>query len=120
MDYGKKVWVFPDAELPPVGVNSIPGHESIIILNPGKVDAHIRITLFYTDKKPVKEIEVTVEGERVRCLRTNEEKDFGQHMPVFGEQYSIVMESNVPVIAQYGRAEPRTVAFYSTPGYCCD
>lgn len=120
MNYGKKVWAFPDAELPPVGVNSIPGHESIIILNPGKADAHIKFTLFYTDKIPVKEIEVTVRGERVRCLRTNEEKDFGRHQPVFGEQYSIILESDVPVIAQYGRAEPRTVAFYSTPGYCCD
>jgi hypothetical protein len=33
MDYGKKVWIFPDAELPPVGVNCIPGHESVIITN---------------------------------------------------------------------------------------
>ena len=33
MDYGKKVWIFPDAELPPVGGNEIPGHESIIVTN---------------------------------------------------------------------------------------
>ena len=33
MTYGSKVWIFPDAELPPEGVNSIPGHESIIITN---------------------------------------------------------------------------------------
>ena len=26
MGYGKKVWIFPDAELPPQGVNVIPGH----------------------------------------------------------------------------------------------
>ena len=120
MNYGKKVWVFPDAELPPVGVNSIPGHESIIIVNPGKKDAHITFTLFYADKEPVKEIQITVEGERVRCLRTNEEKDFGKHTAAFSEQYSIVLESDMPIVAQYGRAEPRTVAFYTTPGYSCD
>ena len=36
----------------------------------------------------------------------------------FEEQYAIMLESDVPVVAQYGRAEPRTVNFYTTPGYC--
>ena len=120
MAYGKKVWIFPDAELPPVGVNIIPGHESIIITNAGEKDAHIKITLFYTDKPPVKDIEVTVEAERVRCLRTNNPADFGEHTAAFEEQYAIMLESDEPVVAQYGRAEPRAVAFYTTPGFCCD
>lgn len=118
MTYGKKVWIFPDAELPPVGVNLIPGHESIIITNTGDEDAHIRITLFFTDKEPINDILVTVGARRVRCLRTNEEKDFGAYTAKFDEQYAIMLESDVPVVAQYGRAEPRTVAFYTTPGYC--
>ena len=45
MTYGSKVWIFPDAELPPEGVNSIPGHESIIITNVSDEDAYIKITL---------------------------------------------------------------------------
>ena len=118
MGYGKKVWVFPDAELPPEGVNVIPGHESVIITNTGKEDAHVKITLIYTDRDPVRDIEVVVGAERVRCLRTNEEKDFGSHIPVVGDQYAILLESDVPVVAQYGRAETREVAFYTTPGYC--
>ena len=116
--YGKCTWIFPDAELPPVGVNLIPGHESIIITNTGDQDAHIRISLLYTDREPVTEVEVTVVARRVRCLRTNEEKDFGVHTAKFEEQYAILLESDVPVVAQYGRAEPRAVAFYTTPGYC--
>ena len=120
MAYGKKVWIFPDAELPPVGVNIIPGHESIIITNAGEKDAHIKITLFYTDKPPVKDLEVTVKAERVRCLRTNNPEDFGKYTAAFEEQYAIILESDEPVVAQYGRAEPRAVAFYTTPGYCCD
>ncbi|MEE1114624.1 MAG: sensory rhodopsin transducer [Eubacterium sp.] len=119
MGYGEKVWIFPDAELPPVGVNLIPGHESIIITNTGTEDAHIKITLIYTDRDPVEDIEVTVGAKRVRCLRTNEEKDFGKNIPTIGEQYAIMLESDVPVVAQYGRAEPRAVAFYTTPGYSC-
>ena len=39
MDYGKKVWIFPDAELPPEGVNCIPGHESVIVTNVCDKDA---------------------------------------------------------------------------------
>ncbi len=118
MSYGEKIWIFPDAELPPMGVNCIPGHESIIITNTGDVDAHITITLLYTDKDSVTIPGITVGARRVRCLRTNEEKDFGSHTAVTGEQYAIMLESDEPVIAQYGRAEPRTVAFYTTPGYC--
>ena len=55
---------------------------------------------------------------RVRCLRTNEEKDFGPYTAKFEEQYAIMLESDVPIVAQYGRAEPRAVNFYTTPGYC--
>ena len=86
MNYGSKIWIFPDAECPPEGVNSIPGHESIIITN-------------------------------TRCLRTNSEQDFGNYTVPISEQYAIMLESDCPVIAQYGRADPRTVAFYTTPGY---
>ena len=117
MGYGKKVWIFPDAELPPVGVNLIPGHESVIITNTGDEPAHITVTLLYTDKEPVS-FETVVAARRVRCLRTNEEKDFGAFTAKFEEQYAIMLESDVPVVAQYGRAEPRAVAFYTTPGYC--
>lgn len=117
MGYGKKVWIFPDAELPPVGVNLIPGHESIIITNTGDEVANVKITLIYTDKEPVSFM-TSVEARRVRCLRTNQERDFGEFTAKFDEQYAIMLESDVPVVAQYGRAEPRTVNFYTTPGYC--
>lgn len=117
MGYGKNVWIFPDAELPPVGVNLIPGHESIIITNTGDQQANIKVTLLYTDKEPVS-FTTQVQARRVRCLRTNEEKDFGAYTAKFEEQYAIMLESDVPVVAQYGRAEPRAVSFYTTPGYC--
>ena len=52
MAYGKKVWIFPDAEMPPRGENEIPGHESVIITNVSKKTAHINVTRIYTDKEP--------------------------------------------------------------------
>ena len=116
VSYGKRIWVFPDAELPPKGVNLIPGHESVIVTNVGDEPAEIKITLLYTNREPESFL-VHVEARRVRCLRTNEKEDFGTYVPVEGEQYAILLESNVPVVAQYGRAEPRTVNFYTTLGY---
>lgn len=117
MSYGKKVWVFPDAELPPVGDNPIPGHESIIITNTGDMVANVKFTLFYTDKDPVS-FTIQVEAKRVRCLRTNQVRDFGEYTAKLEEQYAIMLESDTPIVAQYGRAEPRIVNFYTTPGYC--
>jgi hypothetical protein len=117
MAYGKKVWIFPDAELPPVGANLIPGHESVIITNVSDQVANVKFTLIYTDKDPVS-FTIKVEAKRVRCLRTNKECDFGEFTAKFEEQYAIMLESDVEIVAQYGRAEPRTVNFYTTPGYC--
>ena len=116
MAYGKKVWIFPDAELPPVGENEIPGHESVIITNVGENDANVKFTLIYTDREPVS-FSVKVKSKRVRCLRSNNEQDFCSFTANEGEQYAIMLESDVPVVAQYGRAEPRVVNFYTTPGY---
>lgn len=115
--YGKKVWIFPDAELPPEGADLIPGHESVIITNVTDHPAQITMTLLYTDREPVS-VPVQVQARRVRCLRSNCAGDFGAHTAALGEQYAIMLESDVPVVAQYGRAEPRSVHFYTTPGYC--
>ncbi|MEN6564549.1 MAG: sensory rhodopsin transducer [Christensenella sp.] len=117
MNYGKKVWIFPDTELPPEGVNVIPGHESVIVTNVSDEVAKIRITRIFEDQDPDC-FDVEVQPMRVRCMRTSAEKDFGSHTAVVGQQYAIMLESNVNIVVQYGRAETREVAFYTTPGYC--
>ncbi|MBE7001373.1 MAG: hypothetical protein E7421_01565 [Ruminococcaceae bacterium] len=116
MAYGKKVWIFPDADMPPEGANLIPGHESVIITNVGEQKATVKITLLYTDKDPVS-FTTQVDAMRVRCLRTNNKDDFGEYTAKVDEQYAIMLESDVPVVAQYGRAEPRAVNFYINTGY---
>ncbi len=117
MNYGKRVWIFPDAELPPEGENEIKGHESVIITNVSDLRANVKLTLIYTDREPIS-FDVSVEPMRVRCLRSNNAFDFCGNTANEGEQYAIMLESDVPIVAQYGRAEPRKVNFYTTPGYC--
>ena len=119
--YGKKDWFFPDAELPPQGTNpDLPGHESIILLNPNDEDSEVRIVLHWTDRAPTELGSVTVKAGCVRCEHCMESEGFLSTPVQAGEQYAIALHATVPVVAQYGRLDMRTgnMAFYTTPGYC--
>lgn len=115
---GKRVWFFPDAEMPPPGDGDLQGHESIIILNPNDQPATVDVMLYWTAGPPTR-FSVDVAAEAVRCLRTNVETDMGGHVIPLEEQYAIGLTSDVGVVAQYGRLDVRqpNMAFYSTPGY---
>ncbi|MBE7010262.1 MAG: hypothetical protein E7418_02085 [Ruminococcaceae bacterium] len=121
MEIGKKIWVFPDTEMPPAGDSLLKGHESVIILNMNDVPAHAKMTLYFEDREPVTGIEVTVEPRRVRCLRTNNENDFVGFTIPQETQYAICLECDVPVVAQYGRLDTRqdNAAFYTVMGHSC-
>jgi hypothetical protein len=117
---GKKVWVFPDAELPPAGNFELKGHESVIILNMSDEEAVVSITLYFTDKDPVEGINVRVGAKRVRCLRMDNPEDIGGFSVPRETQYAISLSSTVPIVAQYGRLDTREqpMAFYINTGYC--
>lgn len=117
--YGQKVWFFPDGDRPPFGESELKGHESFVILNPNEEDAHIKFTIYFEDIKPVRGIELTVKAERVRCFQTHNPDHFGENTLPLTTQYAAKIESDVPVIVQYGRLDPRQVnlAYYTTMGY---
>jgi len=119
--YGKKDWFFPDAELPPRGTNpELPGHESIIMLNPNEVDAEVQIVLHWTDRAPTSLPKVTVRAGCVACERCMEPDGILGVRVEPGEQYAIALHASAPIVAQYGRLDMRSgpMAFYTTPGYC--
>lgn len=118
---GQTTWYFPDAEMPPEGPFELKGHESIIILNPNDQNADISFTLYFVDREPVGPLTATVGANRVRCFRTNEVEDFAGYAIPREVQYAIKVQSNTPVIAQYGRLDPRDqpMAFYTNTGYSC-
>lgn len=117
--YGSKVWFFPDAERPPAGDSELKGHESIILFNPNTENANVLCTLYFTDSEPVRDIELFVEAERVRCVRTDDLKAMGGFEIPLNTQYAIKLESDTPIIAQYGRLDARqaNLAFYTVMGY---
>lgn len=119
MTYGKKVWFFPDGDRPPFGDSELKGHESYVVLNPNDVEANLKLTVYYEDKEPLKEIEMKVGAERVKCYQTHNPEHFGDHTMPLSTQYAMKVESDVPVIVQYGRLDPRqtNLAYYTTMGY---
>lgn len=115
-NYGSKVWFFPDGDIPPAGDREPKGHESLIILNPNRETARIKISVYFTDRDMVTLDGGEITAERVRCIRTNESID-GYQIP-FG-QYALKIESSVPVICQIGRMDVQqaNLAYYTVMGY---
>ena len=117
--HGKKVWFFPDGDRPPFGDSKLKGHESFVILNPNDLDAHVTFTVYFEDSEPIRNIEMLVKAERVKCFQTHNPDHFGENTLPLTTQYSVKVESDVPVIVQYGRLDPRQVnlAYYTTMGF---
>jgi hypothetical protein len=121
-EYGKRIWFFPDGDRPPFGDSPLKGHESIVVLNPNKGQAVIKITFYYEDREPVTTDEIVVEAERVCCMKTHEEKYFKDKTQLTGTQYALKVEGSIPVIVQYGRLDSRqtNLAYYTVMGYATD
>lgn len=116
---GNTMWIFPDCELPPAGESLLKGHESVIVLNSGSSEATISLTLYFTDRDPVGNIVLKVGGERVRCLRLDNPNDLNGVVVPREEQYALKVDSDMPVVVQYGRLDTRqdNMAFYTTMGF---
>ena len=115
-EYGKKVWFFPDGDIPDPGDGELMGHESLILLNPNETDANVSMTVYFTDRDPAVLDVGLVGAERVRCIRTNEPID-GFQIPL--GQYALKLESSVGLIAQIGRMDVTqpNLAYYTTMGF---
>ena len=65
------------------------------------------------------DIMIDVKAERVRCVQTHKESDFGENIIPVSKQYALKVESDVAVIVQYGRLDARqdNLAYYTVMGY---
>lgn len=115
-EYGKKVWCFPDGDLPAAGDVEPRGHESLVLLNPNDRDAHASLTIYFTDRPPHTISGLLVGAQRVRCIRMDKPID-GYQVP-FG-QYALKVESDTGLVAQIGRMDVQqpNLAYYTTMGY---
>jgi hypothetical protein len=111
-------WVFPDGDLPPRGEGEPHGHESLVIFNPNQSPADIRLTIYFSDRAPVRDLTLCVEGERVCCVRMDEPVGDQGYLVPFG-QYALVLDSTTPVVAQIGRMDVQqpNLAYYTVMGF---
>jgi len=80
-------------------------HETACILNTNDSDAHVRITIFYSDREPVGPYELVVPARRVKHVRYNDLED-PEPIPS-GTDYASLIKSDVPVVVQHTRLDSR-------------
>ena len=116
---GRTRWVFPDGDLPPTGEREPFGHESLVLLNANDRPARVTLTVYFTDRDPVKDLAVTVDARRVRCVRLDEPVGDSQRFRIPPGQYALLVESTLPIVAQIGRMDVRqpNLAYYTVMGF---
>ena len=119
---GKKRWAIPEGYIPSQSVSqerALVSHETACILNAGDDDAHVTLTVFYTNREPVS-YRVTVPARRTLHLRFNDLKD-PEPVPL-DIDFSSVFESDVPITVQHTRLDSRRaeISLLSTIAYAQD
>lgn len=120
MIIGKTTWAIAEGYIPGRSADEsreLVSHETACILNAGDAPAHIRITLYFTDREPVGPYHVTVDARRTLHLRFN---DLTDPAPVPRDtDYASVFVSDVPIVVQHTRLDSRdpSIALLSTTAY---
>jgi hypothetical protein len=117
---GRKRWAIAEGYIPSQSSfsdHTLISHETACILNPGDQEAHIKITIFFTDREPIGPYVVTVAPRRTLHLRFNDLE--APAVVPRDTDYSSVFESDVPIIVQHTRLDSRhaEVALLSTTAY---
>jgi hypothetical protein len=120
---GRKRWAIAEGYIPVWSHGPMPemeSHETVCILNTSSQEAHIEITIFYSDRDQVGPYRVTVPAHRTRHIRFNNLKD-PEPIPT-GTDFASLIESDVPVVVQHTRLDSRQEAnaLISTIAYSGD
>ncbi len=80
-------------------------YETACILNTAERDAHVKITVYFSDRAPAGPYRVTVPAHRTRHVRFN---DLDDPEPIpRGTDYASTIESDVAVVVQHTRYDSR-------------
>ncbi len=84
-------------------------HETFCVLNAGDQEAHLEVTIYYTDREPGGPYELSVAARRTRHVRFNELED---PEPISkGTDLASVFVSDVPVVVQHTRLDSRQAEY---------
>lgn len=105
---GARVWAIAEGYIPEGSTGPEPAmtsHETACILNASDEDAHVRMTLYFSDREPAGPYELTVPARRTRHVRFNDLED-PEPVPL-DTDYASIIESDVPIIVQHTRLDSR-------------
>ncbi len=108
MSIGKKHWAIPKGWIPSWSYGPEPAmlsHETACILNANEVDAHVEITIFYSDRDPVGPYKITVPARRTLHQRFNDLTD-PEPIPK-ATNYASTIDSDVTIVVQHTRLDSR-------------
>jgi hypothetical protein len=106
---GSRIWAIPEGYIPQDSEpksRELESHETACVLNVGDHHAHVRITIYFSDREPLGPFEIEVPARRTRHVRFNDLKGPGE-VPK-GTDYSSVIESDVPIVVQHTRLDSRS------------
>jgi hypothetical protein len=117
---GQKRWAIAEGYIPGWSNGPEPqftSHETACLLNASDEEAHVEITVFFSDREPVGPYQLTVPARRTKHVRFNEFKD-PEPIPA-DTDYASVIESDVPIVVQHTRLDSRQAenALLSTIAY---
>jgi hypothetical protein len=95
-------------------------HEAACLLNAGEADAHVALTIYFTDREPAGPYRVTVPARRTLHLRFD---DLREPEPIpRATDYASVIESDVPIVVQHTRLDARhaDTALLSTVAFAAE
>ena len=105
---GSRHWAIPEGYIPGQSHGPEPAmtsHESMCVLNTATEDAHVKVTVFFSDRDPMGPYEFTVPARRTKHVRFN---NFTQPAPIPREtDYASFIESDVPIVVQHTRLDSR-------------
>ena len=108
---GRKRWAIAEGYIPGWSNGPEPqmtSHETACVLNTSEEDAHVQITIFFTDREPAGPYSVTVPARRTTHVRFNDLQD-PEPIP-HDTEYASLIESDVPVVVQHTRLDSRQEA----------
>jgi hypothetical protein len=105
---GRRRWAIAEGYIPSWSNGPEPqmtSHETVCILNAGEQDAHVEITIYFSDRDPVGPYRFSVGARRTRHLRFNDLTD-PEPIP-HDTDYASVIRSDVPIVCQHTRLDSR-------------
>jgi len=108
---GHRRWAIAEGYIPEESHGPEPemtSHETACLLNTSDEDAHVEITIYFSERDPLGPYRLTVPARRTKHVRFNDLKEPAS-VPR-ATDYASVIKADVPIVVQHTRLDSRQSA----------